>query len=401
MKVLLINSVCGYGSTGKIVVELHNKLTENGHECCVAYGRGAAPKGVNTIKFGNKFDFYRHILMTRFFDAHGFGSKRTTRKLIDQITRYNPDVIHLHNIHGYFLNVELLFVYIKQKNIPVIWTLHDCWALTGHCSHFDSIGCSKWKDQCEKCELKKEYPTSWVLDCSARNHKRKKKAFLGVENLIFVTPSKWLANILKQSYLKEYKVVVIPNGIDTNIFRPLKEDEKLEKKKELAEKYNIDFSKKIFIGVASVWTKEKGFDDFIKIANKNLKDVQIVLIGVNKKQKGMLPEGMIGVERTENQQELVAFYACADAFLNLTYADTFPTVNMEAICNGTPVITYDTCGSPENVPEGCGIVVTKGDYEKAVCAAMEIKKDTSLYEAYKQFDKSVFLTKYYELITKR
>lgn len=400
MKVLQINSVCGYGSTGRIAVDLYHMLEEQGHDCCIAYGRGTAPDDIQTIKIGNKVDFYFHALITRIFDEHGFASKRATRKFIQQAKEYNPDIIHLHNIHGYYINIEVLFQYLKEANRPVIWTLHDCWSFTGHCAHFAPTDCYKWKEQCEECELKGEYPQSCFLDHSKKNYFRKKRAFLGVENLLFITPSKWLSNMLKQSFLKDYNVTTIPNGIDNQVFYPIDVSQITQKKEQLTKKYGIDFSKKIFLGVASVWTKDKGFTDFIKISEIVPEEVQIVLVGVSKKQKKMLSSNIIGIERTENQKELASLYACADVFLNPTYADTFPTVNMEAITCGTPVVTYMTCGSPESILEGCGHVVAKGQYKELALRAKDLADSNRKIAVSNKFDKKDSCSKYYDIYMK-
>lgn len=400
MKVLQINSVCGYGSTGRIAVDLYHTLEEQGHECCIAYGRGKAPENIRTIKFGNKLDLYFHILLTRLFDKHGFGSKYVTRKLIQQIKDYNPDVIHLHNIHGYYINIEILFQYLKETNKPVIWTLHDCWSFTGHCAHFAPIDCSKWKNQCEKCQLKGDYPKSSIFDCSKTNYLRKKKVFTGVKGLLIVTPSKWLANVVKHSFLKDYQTITISNGIDKKIFHPLAPVQIAQKKEELTRKYKIDFSKIIYLGVASVWTRDKGFYDFIEITKIISEEEQIVLVGVDKKQKEILPPNIVAIERTENQMELADLYSCADVFLNPTYADTFPTVNMEAIMCGTPIVTYNACGSPESVLNGCGEVVEVGQYKEMVLKARVLTGISEKVAVPVIFDKEDFCRKYYEIYLK-
>lgn len=398
MKVLQVNSVCGYGSTGRIVVDLYHALEKQGHDCCIAYGRGTAPKGINTIKIGNKLDFYFHALRTRLLDQHGFGSKRATRKFIECIEAYNPDIIHLHNIHGYYINIQMLFRYLKATDKPVIWTLHDCWSFTGHCAHFDQIGCEKWKEQCQSCPLKRSYPQSWGLDFSKHNYKKKRENFTGVKALALVSPSQWLAELVSDSYLRKYPISVIPNGIDRDIFKPLNKKQLEETKQALQVKYAIDFSKKVLLGVASIWTKDKGFDDFIKLAQIAAEKIQIVLVGVSKKQKDKLPLTIIGIERTENKYELAKLYACADVFLNPTYADTFPTVNMEAIACGTPVVSYNVGGNSESILDGCGFVVEKGRYKSLLKKGLEAADKVIIKEeACKCFDRHVTYSKYLEL----
>ena len=222
MKVLQINSVCGIGSTGRIATDIHHILTEQGHESYIAYGRNLPMNCENTIRIGKKFDNYSHVAFTRIYDKHGFGSIKATKEFIEKIKELNPDIIHLHNIHGYYINIELLFDYLKKANKPVVWTLHDCWAFTGHCAHFDYIQCRKWQTGCEKCPQKTSYPSSYIFDHSKENYKKKKEIFTGVNNLIIVTPSKWLANLAKKSFLGDYPIEVINNGIDLDHFKPIR-----------------------------------------------------------------------------------------------------------------------------------------------------------------------------------
>lgn len=220
MKIYQINSVCGYGSTGRIVLDLHNYLLQQGNKCRIAYGRGNAPDGVDAIKITSKVDIAYHVLMTRLFDRQGLCSKRATKKLINDILKYEPDVIHLHNIHGYYLNYEMLFDFLKGYHSRVVWTLHDCWAFTGHCAYYDLVDCRRWETQCKNCPNLKEYPSTMLKGNVVDNYERKKNSFTGVRNLILVTPSQWLKRELEKSFLKEYQVEVIPNGIDTSIFKP-------------------------------------------------------------------------------------------------------------------------------------------------------------------------------------
>lgn len=352
MRVLQINSVCGVGSTGRIATDLYKVLEEQGHECLIAYGRGIAPEGINSYKIGTNLDNYLHVARTRLLDQHGYGSKKPTIELVKKIKEYNPDVIHLHNLHGYYLNLEVLFDYLEHSNKPVIWTLHDCWAFTGHCAYFDYIGCNKWKSECRNCPQKKTYPNSYVLDNSYQNFKQKKEIFTKINNLTIITPSHWLANLVKQSFLNKYPVKVINNGIDLSMFKPTQID--------FRKKYYLE-DKKIILGVASVWDHRKGLNTFIELASHLDANYQILLVGVTEKQKNNLPANIIGITRTNNIQELSEIYSNADIFLNPTLEDNFPTVNLEALACGTPVITYHTGGSIECIDETCGCVVKKGD----------------------------------------
>mgnify|MGYP004526499615 CR=1 FL=1 len=339
MKVLQINSVCGVGSTGRIATDLYKALEEKGHECVIAYGRGTAPEGIKTIKIGTNFDNYMHVAKTRVFDKHGFGSIKATKDFIKRVEEYNPDVIHLHNIHGYYINIEILFDYLKKANKKVVWTLHDCWAFTGHCAYFDYVGCNKWKEGCKECPQKKEYPNSLLMDSSEWSFNKKKDIFTGVTDLTIVTPSKWLAGLVKQSYLSEYKVEVINNGIDLDIFKPTKSD--------FRERYGLE-NKFIILGVASVWDRRKGLQYLVNLAEKIDDDYKVIIVGVSEKQKKSLPKNIIGITRTNNIRELVEIYSAADVFVNPTLEDNFPTTNLEAIACGTDIITFDTGGSSES-----------------------------------------------------
>ena len=337
-KILFINSVCN-GSTGTICKTLYKAAVEAGHECCIAYGRGEAPKGFKTIKIGNKLDIYLHVLKARLFDASGFGSKQATKELIKKIDEFKPDIIHLHNIHGYYVNIEILFKYLKEHpEIKKIWTLHDCWAFTGHCPHFEYEKCEQWKNECKKCIRRNEYPKSLIDRCN-KNYWLKKSSFTNVDNLMLVSPSNWLMNLIKDSFFKEYPIEVINNGVDTSIFKHTESN--------IKERYGIK-NKKVILGVASVWDKKKGLDTFIEISKQLDNEYQIVLIGLNKKQIKKLPSNIIGITRTENVEELVKWYSAAEVFFNPTLEDNYPTVNLEAIACGTPVVTFNTGGSPES-----------------------------------------------------
>lgn len=365
MKVLMINVSCGTGSTGRICTDLAVELENNGHNVKIAYGRDEVPDQYKkySVKIGNDFDVYSHVVKSRLFDGMGFGSKHATKKFIEWVKEYDPDIIHLHNIHGYYINIEILFEYLKKCGKKIIWTLHDCWAFTGHCAYFDYVKCSKWENECNNCPQKSTYPARIGIDFSKKNYERKKNLFTGIPNLIIVTPSLWLKNLVEKSFLKEYSVFVINNGVNIEIFHPVKTD--------IKKKYGIDNRKKIVLGVASVWDKRKGIDDFIQLSTLLSNDYQIVLIGVTKKQKQSLPKTIIGIERTENIYELVAWYSIAEIFVNPTYEDNYPTTNIESIACGTPVITYDTGGSGESAKLfGC---VTEQKQPKSIIHSINLK----------------------------
>lgn len=351
MKVLEINSFFSVGGPPRIVKGVYDALINRGDECMVAAAREMPYDYMKIIRIGSEFSATMNALSARLFDNVGFTAKRATKKLIKEIKAYDPDVIHLHNLHGYYLDIEVLFDYLKSADKKVIWTLHDCWAFTGHCAYFDYANCYKWETGgCENCPQKKEYPKSIFLSRSKKNFARKKRAFTGVKDLTIVTPSNWLKNLVERSFLKDYKVVTVYNGIDLDKFKPIKSD--------VLRRYGLE-NKKILLGVANIWDRRKGFTDFIKLAEVLPDDYKIVLIGVTEKQIKTLPANVLGLRRTGSIQELCEWYTAADKFLNFTYEDNYPTVNLEAQACGTPVITYKTGGSVESVPSEN--VVPQGD----------------------------------------
>ena len=368
MKILMINSVCGVKSTGRICTDLAKELEKNGHEVKIAYGREKVPLEYQkyAVRIGNDLDVKIHGLQSRLFDMSGFGSKKATQKFIEWTKKYNPDVIHLHNIHGYYINIEILFQYLKKEfRGKIIWTLHDCWAFTGHTPYCDSINCRRWIKGCYNCPLLKEYPLS-LIDNSNENWKRKKKVFTNVPNMMIVTPTNWLSNLLKESFLADYPVKIINNGIDTSNFYPLKSDFK--------KKYNL-LDKFVLLGVATSWDKNKGLPDYIKVAELLNESYQLVLVGLTKNQIQKIPKNILGIERTNSIQELVEIYSAADLFLNLSYCENFPTVNIEAISCGTPILTYKTGGSPEIVDKYGGIIIEQGNILQIVEAIKKIRKN--------------------------
>jgi putative colanic acid biosynthesis glycosyltransferase len=366
VRVIQINTIVNSGSTGRIAEDIGKLLISQGHESYVAFGRGIRPSASSLIKIGNLGDIRSHVVNTRLFDRHGFGSKNATKKLVEEIERIKPDVIHLHNLHGYYLNIEVLFNYLKTSQIQIVWTLHDCWAFTGHCTYFDYVNCFKWQTECYSCPNKKAYPASWFLDNSKLNYKQKKILFNAVPLISIVAPSQWLVDHVSESFLGGYPINLIRNGIDLGIFYPRYTGK-------IKERFGIG-NRFMLLGVASIWDRRKGLDDFIQLHKMIDNDFVIVLVGLSQKQLKSLPDGMIGIARTENIEELAEFYSAADVFLNPTWVDNCPITNSEALACGTPVVTYRTGGSPEAIDEYTGFVVQKGDIYSLYSAAMEIKK---------------------------
>ena len=365
----MINEECGTGSTGRICTDIAAALESDGNDVKIAFGRNAdiVPAQYNkyAVRIGNDIDLKIHGLITRAFDATGFGSMRATRRFIHWIYQFDPDIIHLHNLHGYYINIDLLFSCLKQLNKPVVWTLHDVWPFTGHSAYCDAVGCSKWKNGCENCPQMKVYPKSYV-DRSKRNWERKRNIFCGVTNLTIVTPSKWLAELVEDSFLNEYPVKVINNGIDTGKFHKvsthLRSDLRLQRKK-------------ILLSVATVWNDLKGLSDFERLADLLGENYKIILVGgMTNSQEKELPESILHIRRTQDVNEMVELYNTADIYLNLTYCDTYPTVNLEAASCGTPVITYAVGGSTESAEMFGGISVRRGDVEAVAHAVRESER---------------------------
>ena len=376
MKILQVNTVIRGSSVGRIMADLYEVIKESGNEARVAVGREPWPEGYEGILIGNKGDFYRHVMKNFLQGEAGFGSEAVTRNFLAWVGREKPDLIHLHNIHGFYLQVEMLFEYIKKKDIPVVWTLHDCWSFTGHCAYYDYAACDKWKTGCNTCiHHARVYPYALFKDNTIDSYARKRKAFCGVKNLTIVTPSQWLKRQVEQSFLKEYPVRVIPNGIDLEVFSV---GDAVAKTVPAGTKKAGENSAKTILGVANIWEIRKGLVYFEKLAQDLPDEYCIRLIGVNKKQKKEFQKKygnkVIAEERTSSPEELADAYRNASVYVNATLEDNFPTTNLEALACGTPVVTYATGGSGEAVSEDTGIVVQRANYDalkEAVVKAAE------------------------------
>ena len=378
-KLLQINPVVRVStSTGRIMQEIGELAMRNGWESYVAYSKGR--DGIrtcasHTIPVGNKWDTWMHGLETRLFDRHGLASVSATYDFIKQLKEISPDIVHIHNIHGYFLNYPVLFEYLSKSGIPVVWTVHDCWLYTGHCYYYSYIQCNKWESGCGDCPQKRKFPASWWLDRSARNYQDKQEAFTSMPygKLTIVPVSDWIRGEMSRSFLKGYPFRVIHNGIDTEVFTVYGAEE-------VKRKYGWQ-GKHVLLGVASIWSEEKGLPDFIKLAQQLRDDEMIVLVGVTEELKSQLPQNVYGIRRTENIRELAQLYSAADVFVNPTWQDNYPTVNMEAIACGTPVVTYRTGGSVEAVTEDTGFIVEQGDVKGLLDAVRVIEQYGKHYYA--------------------
>ena len=362
-KVLFINTVAGTGSVGRIITGLCDVLKAHGVDTLIAYGRGGYPREYNTYRITSDLDVYIHGFMSRITDREGLYSSRATKDFIKVIEEYDPDIVHIHNLHGYYLNYKILFNYLAKSRRRIVWTLHDCWSFTGHCSHFEYIGCIKWMRGCYKCEQLKECPKSVLCDASRKNYLLKREVFTKPDYMQIVTPSEWLKGKVEQSFLREYYVDVVPTGIDLERFSPVKS--------ELRQEYGLA-GKKIVLGVANPWRDRKGLNEFVRLSSVLSDKYRIVMIGLKPSQIKSLPDNIIKIEKTNSIDQMAAWYSAADVYVNLTMEDTFPTTNIEALACGTPVVTYRSGGSPESVDETCGIVVERNNMSGVVNAVEKL-----------------------------
>ena len=368
-KLLQINPVIRTNtSTGRIMQEIGELAIANGWDSYIAYsgGRdGIKPCRSKLIPVGGKLSVALHGIWTRLTDRHGLASVIATKRFVRKIKELQPDIIHIHNIHGYFLNYKVLFEYLSAANIPVVWTVHDCWLYTGHCYHYAGAGCDKWKTGCGGCTQRKAFPASYFADRSRKNFLDKRAAFTSVKDLTIVAVSDWMKAEMSHSFLKGCRFEVIHNGIDLDVFDVQPDD------KALREKYGLG-DRKIILGLASIWSKEKGWDDFLEMSGMLDENEVIVMVGVSEDQMKRLPSNIVGIRRTENLTQLAELYSAAAAFVNPTWQDNYPTVNLEAIACGTPVVTYRTGGSVEAVTEKTGFVVEQGDVKGLLEAVRRI-----------------------------
>ena len=392
MKVVQINTTCGVGSTGKIAVSISKLLAEQGIENHILYSSATNgyKRGIACAQPG-----YTRIqaLKSRILGNYGFNSHAETRKMIAQIDQLAPDAVLLHNIHGHDCHLGMLFSYFRRKQIKLYWTFHDCWAFTGYCAYFTLDHCNRWKEGCHHCPQRKQM--SWFFDRSSELYRRKKELFSGLD-LTIITPSRWLADLVKQSFLKEYPVKVIHNGIDLSVFKPTQSDFRL--------KNGIPEDKFMLLGVAFGWGQRKGLDVFAELSRRlDPQKYQIVLVGTDAAVDKLLPENIISIHRTQNQTELAEIYTAADLFVNPTREENYPTVNMESIACGTPVLTFRTGGSSEMVDECTGAVVDCDDVDEMEREIIAIRQDKRYasdicVEHAKQFDKNLRFVEYLNLL---
>ncbi|MBN1777463.1 MAG: glycosyltransferase [Clostridiales bacterium] len=396
MNVLQVNTVYPNGSTGRIVAEIAAyTAAQPDTRALAAFGIGESSRenGVDALRFGSPAGRKFHGAIRKLLDAEGYGSLIATGQLIKFCRENQVDVVHLHNLHGCYINLKRWFRYLEQAGIPVVWTLHDCWPMTGHCAYFNYAGCERWKTQCIRCPEKHSYPECVGFDGSRRNYRLKKRLFSSLPNLTIVTPCRWLADIVRESYLHNAQTRVIYNGVDTERFQPVASH--------LRKHYGLE-RKRVLLSVASDWDRRKGLDSLIGLSELLNEPYRIVIIGLTREQLSALPKNVLGLERTASQQELAAWYTAADCFVNPTLDDTMPLVNLEALACGTPIVVYDTGGCREAVDESCGTVVAKGDIQELAVAVKQIcESDANYADACLQramrFSKQNMARAYYEL----
>lgn len=376
MVIVQINQTYKIGSTGKIMYDLNQVIQSSGHESFMVagYSNDHSPQNLYCANKNSAFfPIRKDQVIFRLSGVNGYRYKKRTQKIIEWIDSKHPDIIHLHNIHGDWIHLQTLFDYIKRKEIRVVWTLHDCWALTGRCSHFELCGCDKWKTNCFDCNNNRVYPITYFFDRSSKMHRDKKKWFTGIKNMTVVTPSIWLASFVKQSFLREYPIKVIPSGINTEIFKPQKKQSK----------YYVDIKAKyIILGVANTWSKSKGIDDFIALDKVIDHDkYQIVMVGLNSRQLKSLPHTIYGLSKTNSQLELAELYSGASCYLNCSILETQGLTTIEAMACGTPVIVYNKSAVPESVKNDCGIIIDTQSIDIVYDAIKKICNNTENYKA--------------------
>lgn len=390
-KLLQINATANWGSTGRIAEQINNLSRERGWDCYIAYGRYSNPSQSALIRVGSKISVIAHYLGNRIFDNEGLGSKLATKRLIDEIKKVAPDIIHLHNIHDHWLNYKLLFEYLNTTDIPVVWTLHDCWPFTGGCTHYSLNGCYKWQRGCGDCKYKCN-----VFDKSHKHYSLRKELFLSNKNLTIVPVSDWLRSEVEKSFMQSLNIKTIYNGVDLKVFRK-------SNNKQILNKYSLT-GQYILLCLATTWSAKKGFNDYIQLAKQLPSDCVVVMVGVTSEQKRHLPDNIVGIERTHDANELVDLYSVSDIVLNLSYEESFGLTTVEGLACGTPAIVYDTTASPELVSEETGIVVEAGDISGIVKAIDCIRmSDAELYSnrcrrrAEQLYDKNKSYAQYVEL----
>lgn len=366
-RLLQLNVTANWGSTGKIAEGIGLAAMSRGWDSAIAFGRMQTPSASKVIKVGNQLDVYSHYAMHRFFDGEGRGSRGPTKRLIDRIEQFSPDIIHLHNIHDHWLCYPLLLNYLKKSEINVVWTFHDCWAFTGGCPHFVEVGCDAWQTECHHCRL----PRAFIDNTTGNFHLKKSLIQALGQKLTLVSVSHWLDSLVSKSVLKNLDHRVIYNGVDTSIFFPQPIDE-------INRKFSLD-GKCVLLGVSSIWTESKGLKDYIALSRRLPQSYVIVLVGLSRRQIKELPSGIIGIQRTDNAAELAALYTRADAVMSLSKAETFGLTLVEGWACGTPSIGYADTAIKELLTPEVGIAVSPGNLDELTHAVFSLSENNKVF----------------------
>lgn len=399
MKILLIDVNCKYSSTGKIVYDLYNRLNADGHEARIAYGRGDVIDEPGIYKFGIDSETKKHALLARITGKNGYYSPKSTKRLIQYIEEFKPDLIHIHELHAYFVNHLELLDYLRQKQIPIVWTFHCEYMYTGKCGF--AYECTGYKTGCGNCPYLHEYVSSFAIDKTAQMLSDKKAAMAGLNIKAIVTPSRWLADKTKETYLGHYRICVINNGIDTSgIFYSRPKDVDLRKA------FGIGEDDRLVLAVApNIMDVRKGGQMVLDLA-KTMPDTQFVLVGADETKR--MEKNVQLISRTKNQDELAKWYSEANVFIICSKAENFPTTCVEALCCGTPVVGLDECGTKETAPQPYGTFVSNdADVFETLKAAIDIQLDKGLTSeeirkfAVEHYDNSVMYKSYLDIYNSR
>lgn len=395
---LQINVDANNGSNGSVARDIGTIALDKGWKSYIAFGRRSIPCDSELIRVGNEIDVRLHGIFSRLFDLHGLGSYFATCLFLRKVKIIKPDIVHLHNIHGYFINYRLLFRYLVKENIPIVWTFHDCWPFTGHCGYFEAYKCDKWMDCCHQCPGVHDYPASWIIDNSKYNFKLKKRIFTSAKKMHVTTVSSWLSGLVKESFFSGYPISVVYDGVDTKTFQHTESNLKKE--------YGLE-GKFVLLSAAANWTTAKGWNDYIELSKKLPEDCVIMLLGVKNEEVKELPKEVIGVPRVEGKTKLAEYYSMADVLLNLSYQETFGMTTAEAMSCGTPGISYNVTACPELLTSDTGIVVEAGNLHQVLTAISTIK--TKGKESYSQacreramtlFDSNKVNNKFFDIYNK-
>ncbi len=380
MRIAQINT-CSYGSTGGIAKKIHAELSEQGHESLFAYGFGP---DVNhkSVKISNKVSGLVHKVISEFIGLHGYASVISTIKLVKKLKKFKPDIIHLHNLHGGYINLKILFDYIKKENIKTVITLHDCWLFTGKCYHYYEARCDKYLHNCGNCPQLSMYPKSKFFDFTTKMLNDKKNLFKGIKNLHIVTVSQWLKEQAQATFLGRFPISVVSNGVN-DVFRVTNSTEQTEVTDKIKGKF-------VILSVASVWDEHKGMKD-IEDLSLRLADDEVILVVGKITNKKPLPDNIITIDRTENIEKLVEIYNAADVYVSMSTEETFGLTIAEALCCGVPAIVYNATACREMVENGKnGYVAQPHNIEQVYEYIQNIKADSFTCERMSVFFKEKY-----------